>query len=61
MGKVERKIRQTIRREAKADFDRIKSAVAKHRPWWLPKFIWIPLVEAVLDSRIQDIKQTREQ
>lgn len=57
MGKVERKIRQAIRREARADFQRIKEAVAESKPWWLPKFLWVRLVEAVLASRVDDIKK----
>lgn len=57
MGRQERKIRQSIRREARADFDRIKESVAEHKPFWLPRFIWTRLVEAVLSSRVNSIKK----
>lgn len=57
MGKIERKIRQTIHREARADFQRIKESVAQHRPWWLPKKLWVRIVEAVLDSGVHNVKK----
>ncbi len=57
MGRIERKIRQSIRREARADFQAIKESVVMHKPWYLPNFVWTRLVEAVLNSRVQDIKK----
>lgn len=57
MGKIERKIRQTITRQAREDFQRIKESVAHNRPWYLPRFLWFRIVDAVLNSNVSKLKK----
>lgn len=52
MGKVERKIRQSIRRESRKEIMRIRrEVVSGDKPWWLPRYLWVKIVHIVLDSQ----------
>lgn len=50
MGKQERKIRQSIRRESRKEFQRIREGMTKHKPRWLPNYFWVRIVNIVLNT-----------
>lgn len=50
MGKAEKKIRQSIRKESRKEFQRIREGVVKHKPWWLPNYFWVKIVNIVLNT-----------
>lgn len=53
MGRLERKIRQSIRKESRQELSRIRQGVVSHRPWWLPRFLWVRIVNIVLNTNIK--------
>lgn len=56
MGKLERKVRQTIKRSAQESAKELQLKVAQHRPWYIPRFIWKRVIGIILDSSIKSIK-----
>lgn len=48
------KAKQEIRRQARAEHERIMKNVISTKPWWLPTYVWGRLVASVLATRIDD-------
>lgn len=50
MGKESKKITKAIRKESRKEFQRIREGVTNHKPWWLPNYFWVRIVNIVLNT-----------
>lgn len=58
MGKLERKVRQSIRRESRVEFKRIQQNILKHKPKWIPMYFWSKIVNIILDQASENSNAT---